>query len=102
MMVRRVSWMHEWIFARPQEEDRRVGEEGRPQGRDRPPLRGRSRYGQALLQATRRARNARTQKGSRQSPETGREGQAVELRRPQREDEANPRPKSKVPVRGFG
>ncbi len=27
--------MHEWIFARPQEEDRRVGEEGRPQGRDR-------------------------------------------------------------------
>src|SRR3712207_8622763 len=24
-----------WIFARPQEEDRRVGEEGRPQGRDR-------------------------------------------------------------------
>src|SRR5215203_7449098 len=34
MRVRRVSWMHEWIFAGSQREDRRVGEEGRTQGRD--------------------------------------------------------------------
>jgi hypothetical protein len=32
-------------------EDRRVGEERSPQGRDRSALRGRSRYTQALLQA---------------------------------------------------
>src|SRR5215217_8525367 len=49
MMVRRVSLMHERIFAGPQREDRRVGEKGRPQDRDCPTLRGPSRDGQTLL-----------------------------------------------------
>jgi hypothetical protein len=48
MKVRRVGWKHECLLVGPQEEDSRVGEEGRPQVRDRPPIRGRSRDGQAL------------------------------------------------------
>src|SRR5918995_6182399 len=84
MTVRRVSWMHEWIFAGSQREDHRVGEEGRSQGRDRQTLRGRSRYRQALLQATRRARNARTQEGSWQEAKARREGHQATLGRPQR------------------
>ena len=44
MTVRRVSSKHECILVGPQREDSRVGEGGRPQGRDRPPLRGRSRH----------------------------------------------------------
>src|SRR3712207_1503887 len=105
MMVRRVSWMHEWIFARPQEEDRRVGEEGRPQGRDRLPLRGRSRDGQALLQATRRARHLGAEEGSRQEIEAGREGQEAARRRPPRATVGYPRSEDRVPLRphgGFG
>src|SRR3712207_3748890 len=49
MVLNRVSWRHETVLVGPQREDRRVGEEGRAQGRDRPTLRGRSRYGQTLL-----------------------------------------------------
>src|SRR3712207_2039383 len=49
MRMRRVSWKHETVLVGPQREDRRVGEEGRAQGRDRPTLRRRSRYGQTLL-----------------------------------------------------
>jgi transposase len=48
-MLHRVWWRYESVLVGPQEEDSRIGEEGRPQGRDRPALRGRSRYGQALL-----------------------------------------------------
>ena len=47
--MRRVSWKHETVLVGPQREDRRVGKEGRAQVRDRPTLRGRSRYGQTLL-----------------------------------------------------
>jgi transposase len=49
MRMRRVSWKHETVLVGPQREDRRVGKEGRAQVRDRPTLRGRSRYGQTLL-----------------------------------------------------
>ena len=49
MTLRRVSWKHESILVGPQREDRRVGKEGRTQGRDRSALRGRSRDGQTLL-----------------------------------------------------
>ncbi len=52
MMLPRVVQKHETVLIGPQREDRRVGAEGRAQVRDRPTLRGRSRYGQALLQAT--------------------------------------------------
>ncbi len=48
-MLRRVVWMYECVLVGPQREDRRVGEEGRCQGRDRSALRGRSRDGQTLL-----------------------------------------------------
>ena len=50
MMLRRVRQKHASILVGPQREDRRVGEEGRPQVRDRSALRGRSRDGQTLLQ----------------------------------------------------
>src|SRR5215211_3179443 len=102
MMVRRVSWMHECIFAGPKREDRRVSEEGRPQGRDRPTFRSRSSDGQTLLQATRRARNARTQEGSRQSPEARREGDEATLRRSREEALGYPLPKGRIPVRSDG
>src|SRR5918995_3945653 len=105
MRVRRVSWMHECIFAGSQREDRRVGQEGRAQGRDRPPFRSRSRDGQTLLQAPRRARNARTQEGSWQDPKAGREGHEATLRRPRAQAVGYSLPKSRVPVcglRGFG
>src|SRR5215212_7935026 len=71
LTVRRVSLMHECIFAGPQRKDRRVGEKGRPQGRDCPTLRGSSRDGQTLLQATRRAWNLRAKEGPRQGSEAG-------------------------------
>src|SRR3712207_5044502 len=67
-MLRRVWWRYESVLVGPQEEDSRIGEEGLTQGRDRPPFRRRSRYGQALLQATRRVRHPRTWKGPRQGP----------------------------------
>ena len=53
MMLPRVIQKHETVLIGPQREDRRVGAEGHTQVKDRPTLRGRSRYGQALLQATR-------------------------------------------------
>jgi transposase len=37
MMLRRVRQKYESVLVGPQREDRRVGEEGRPQERDRPP-----------------------------------------------------------------
>src|SRR5215211_5002139 len=102
MRVRRLSWKHECVFSRPQREDRRVGEEGCPQGRDRPAFRRRSCDGQTLLQATQRARHLGAQEGSRQEAEAGREGQEAARRRPQREGVGHPLPEGRVPFRRLG
>src|SRR3712207_8106380 len=99
MMLHRVSWKHESILIGPQREDRRVGEEGRTQGRDRSALRGRSRDGQTLLQATRRARHPGAQEGSRQETEARRESQEVAGQRPRRAPVGHPLPEGRVPVR---
>src|SRR3712207_4804444 len=102
MMLHRVSWKHESILIGPQREDRRVGEEGRTQGRDRSALRGRSRDGQTLLQATRRARHPGAQEGSRQETEARRESQEVAGQRPRRAPVGHPLPEGRVPVRRLG
>src|SRR5688500_13593804 len=97
MSVRRVGLKHECILVGPQREDRRVGEEGRSQGRDRQTLRGRSRYRQALLQATRRTRYLGAEEGSWQETKARREGQEAPRGRPQRASLGHPLPEGRVP-----
>jgi hypothetical protein len=71
MRVRRVSWKHECVFVGPKREDRRVGEEGRLQGRDRPPFWRTPGDGQALLQKARRARTLQPRKAPGKKPKLG-------------------------------
>jgi hypothetical protein len=82
MTVRPVSSKHECILVGPQEEVSRVGQVGCPQGRDRPPLRGRSRHRQTLLQAARLARHLRAEEGSQQQTQAGRAAEKAPRRRP--------------------
>src|SRR5215212_10675343 len=102
MRLRRVRQMHECVLVGPQREDSRVREEGRSQGRDRSALRGRSRYGQTLLQATRRARHPGAEKGSRQETQARRESYETSCTRPRRKAVGYPLPESRVPVGHLG
>src|SRR5215212_11108149 len=94
--------MHECILAGPQREDRRVGEEGRPQGRDRTSLRGRSRHRKTLLQAARRARHLGAQEGSGQETETRCEGQKTPCGGPRRAAVGHPLSEGRVHLRRLG
>src|SRR5215212_1971859 len=102
MMLPRVVQKHETVLIGPQREDRRVCAEGRAQVRDRPALRGRSRYGQALLQSTRRTRHLGAREGSRQSSEAGREDDQATRQGPPTEAVGHPLPEGRVLVRSVG
>ena len=99
MTVRRVSWKYKCVFAGPQGEDRRVGQEGRPKGRDRPPFRGRSRHRKTLLHTARRAWHPGAKERSGQETEAGREGREAPRRRPRRKAVGHPLPEGRVPLR---
>jgi hypothetical protein len=110
-----VSSKHECVLVGPQREDRRVGEEGRPQGRE-----GARRFGVDRATVKRycklldeRGTLLRAEEGSRQGPEAGREGEKARRREgekaPRRRSRTqavgHPLPEGRVPpchVRGFG